>query len=152
MRVDDPFRDEFGPIDYVVVEFPGGAVTADGFRALLDLVERQLIRVLDLEFVRRGADGVPEAVDATGVQMPEGVDVHRLAGAFSGLLDRDDIAQTGAGIAAGSVAAVLVYEELALLPALLAWARDGATIIAEGPILPDELDAALDATDDVEGA
>ncbi len=50
------FDAKLGPIDYVVVEVPGGTVGADGFRELLALVERNAIRVLDLE-IRHARSG-----------------------------------------------------------------------------------------------
>ena len=46
-----------GPVSYLIVEFPGNKMTGDGFQALIDLVDRGLIRILDLEFVTRRDDG-----------------------------------------------------------------------------------------------
>lgn len=49
--------DEMGPIDYVVIEFPGNRMTGEAFPLLLDLVDRGLVRILDLTFVRKDLDG-----------------------------------------------------------------------------------------------
>ena len=49
--------DEMGPIDYLVVEFPGSRMTGEGFPLLVDLVDRGIIRILDLVFVSKGEDG-----------------------------------------------------------------------------------------------
>ncbi len=46
-----------GPIDYLAVEWPGGHVTGEGFELLLDLTQRGIVRVLDLEFITKAADG-----------------------------------------------------------------------------------------------
>ncbi len=54
--------DELGPIDFVVVEFPGNHMTGEGLPLLVDLVEREVIRILDLLFVRKDADGTVTAV------------------------------------------------------------------------------------------
>jgi hypothetical protein len=51
-----PF-DEMGPIDYVVVEFPGNRMTGEAFPILVDLVDRGVVRILDLVFVRKDTDG-----------------------------------------------------------------------------------------------
>ena len=45
--------DLLAPVDVIVVEFPDGLVTAEGFDRLLDLVDRNVIRILDVEFVSR---------------------------------------------------------------------------------------------------
>ena len=49
--------DELGPIDYVIIEFPGSKMTGEGFPILVDLVDRGIIRLLDLIFVSKEADG-----------------------------------------------------------------------------------------------
>lgn len=49
--------DETGPIDYLVVEFPGNRMTGEGLPLLVDLVDRGIIRILDLVFVRKDQDG-----------------------------------------------------------------------------------------------
>ena len=54
---------ELGPVDYLVIEFPGNKMTGEGFPILVDLVERGIIRILDLAFITRGADGAIDAVD-----------------------------------------------------------------------------------------
>ena len=49
--------DEMGPIDYVVVEFPGSRMTGEGLPLLVDLVDRGIIRILDLLFIQKELDG-----------------------------------------------------------------------------------------------
>ena len=46
-----------GPIDYLVVEFPGNRMTGEAFPLLVDLVDRGLIRIIDFVFVRKELDG-----------------------------------------------------------------------------------------------
>ena len=52
-----------GPVSYLVVEFPGSKMTGEGFPALLDLVDRGVIRVLDLMFVTRDLDGTARVIN-----------------------------------------------------------------------------------------
>jgi len=86
-------------------------------------------------------------VDADGLDTEPWVDLSAFAGASSGILDRSDIEEVGAAIGAGSVAAVLVYEELVIFPLIAAWRRGGARVIAQGQISPDDIVLALDATE-----
>jgi len=140
------FDSELGPIAYVAVEFPGGVVGAEGFRELLALVERQAIRVLDLEFVTP-ADGGVRTVEPASLGTADGLDMSAFDGASSGILDAEDLASLGARLTAGSVAAVLVYEELSMLQVLASWESAGANLLAEGPVDAGELISALDATE-----
>lgn len=141
MAADD---DRFGPVDYLVVQFPQGEVGRDGFARLLGLVDAGTIRVLDLEFVTNDA-GTVRTVPAAALD----IDLADLDGANSGLLDAADLDVVAAEVAPGSVAAVLVYEELSLLPVLRAWEAVGATVVADGPVTVDDLDAALSTTEPV---
>ena len=139
--------DDLGPMDYLAVEFPGGRITGDGFAVLLDLVDRGVVRILDLEFVTKSPDGSVGVVDVARLDTDPGLDLSPFAGASSGILDRSDIEEVGAAIGTASVAAVLVYEELVIFPLIAAWRRSGARVIAEGQISPDDIVLALDATE-----
>jgi len=127
-----------GPIDYVVVEFTDPATLRDGFDRLLGLVERGLIQVLDLEFVAN-TDGA-RVVDATEIS----ADFAQFAGACSGLLDQEDLDTVAAALAPDTSAAVLVYEELAIVDVITAWEDAGSRIVAEGPVDVDDIGQALD--------
>ncbi|TQJ57091.1 hypothetical protein FBY34_4934 [Streptomyces sp. SLBN-115] len=140
---------EMGPIDYVVVEFPGNRMTGEGFPLLVDLVDRGLIRILDLLFVRKEEDGSVvglEIADLTG----DGVlDLAVFEGASSGLLGQDDIEEAGGALGAGNSAAILVYENLWAAPFATALRRGGAQLVASGRIPVPAVLAALDETDDL---
>lgn len=137
-------EDLFGPIDVVVVEFPDGAPTPSGFDGLLALVDSGHIRVLDVEFVRKRS-GVVEPVDIGDLDQPS---VSSFAGASSGLLDADDLAQLADDLADDALAVIVVFEELSILRVLEAWEADGAHVVAAGHLTPVELAEALDATDE----
>ena len=93
-----PDSDQLGPMDYAAVEFPGGRITGDGFRILLDLADRGSVRILDLEFVTRTSDGSIEVVDIAALDTEPGVDLTPFAGASSGILDRVDLDEVGGNI------------------------------------------------------
>ncbi|MFJ9943753.1 DUF6325 family protein [Streptomyces erythrochromogenes] len=133
-----------GPVDYLIVEFPGNKMTGEGFPLLVDLVDRGVIRILDLVFVRKDADGSVVALelkDAGGGEM----DLSVFEGVASGLLGQDDIDEAGAALEAGSSAGILVYENVWAAPFALALRRSGAQLVAGGRIPVQALLASLDA-------
>lgn len=136
--------EQLGPIDFLAVEFPDGHPSSAGFELLLDLAERDVIRILDVEFVAKGADGVARAVP---VEEVAGAELSAWQGASSALLDVDDLARVGADMAAGGVAVVVVFENRWVTGLIDAWRSAGARLIAEGGIPAEDLVAALDATD-----
>jgi hypothetical protein len=130
----DESAPDTGPIDYLVVEFPEGTRIGEGLPLLLDLVDRGLIRILDLVFVRREGDGSltgVEILDLDGDGVPDLLEFH---GASSGLLGPDDLAEAGVVVAPGATAAVLVYENVWAAPLAGAIRRSGAQLIAGGRI------------------
>ncbi|MBS1849172.1 MAG: hypothetical protein JST73_12925 [Actinobacteria bacterium] len=135
--------DHFGPIDFFVVEFPDGEPVAGGFEALLELVDAGMIRVLDLELVRRSGSTV-ERVEIASFDEPS---VAVFDGASSGLLDEDDLGQLADEIGDGSLAAVFVYEELAVLSVFDAFEAAGAHVTSEGHLSVVELVDALDSSE-----
>ncbi|MBJ7339636.1 DUF6325 family protein [Mycolicibacterium sp.] len=132
-------EDRFGATAHVVVEFTDGATVKDGFTRLLALVDAGLIRVLDLEFVT-AVDGAARVRHASEVA----VELGTFDGASSGLLDREDLDDVATRLAPGATAAVLIYEDLAILDVVAAWENDGATVVSEGPVDVDDIDAALE--------
>lgn len=139
--------DVLGPVDFAVVEFPSGVIGGDGFAQLLKLADSGVIRVLDLEFVTRIADGTVVPVEVSDVAVGPGADLTPFTGASSGLVDATDLAALGDSIGVGSVAAVLVYEEQVLIPVVTAWHSAGGKLALVGHLEPADLDEALDATE-----
>jgi len=142
--VDD---DVLGPIDYLAVEWPGGHVTGEGFQLLLALVDRGIIRVLDLEFMAKAADGTVRRVALGDVEHGGDVDVTMWDGASSGLLDQSDIDEVATVIEPGSLAGILVYENLWATPLMAALDRSSARLVGDGRIVVEDLLTALDATE-----
>ncbi|MBV9577458.1 MAG: DUF1269 domain-containing protein [Chloroflexi bacterium] len=134
-----------GPIDYLAVEFPNGRVTGDEFRALADLGRRGIIRVLDLEFVTRSADGAARKVALSDVEHTDDIDATIWQGAESGVLDQSDFDLIAAGIEPGSLAGVLVYENVWAVPLIAAIDRANARIVGEGRIAVSDLMSSLES-------
>ena len=134
---------ELGPIDYLVVEFPGNRMTGEGWPLLVDLVDRGVIRLLDLVFIRKDEDG-----SVTGLSLQdlgaEGVDLTIFEGASSGLLGDDDLAEAAKAVEPGSSAGVMIYENSWAAPFATALRRGGGQLVAFGRIPVQALLAALE--------
>jgi len=139
---------EMGPIDFLVMEFDGDRLTGESLPLLVDLVDRGIIRILDLVFVRK-TGGVVSTLTIAEIDAEEGLDLTVFEGAWSGLVDRDDIDEAGQVLADGRVAVLVVYENSWAAPLVGALRRSGAQVVAGGRITVDALLGALDATESV---
>ncbi|MCY0950495.1 DUF6325 family protein [Streptomyces sp. H27-S2] len=138
--------EEMGPVDYLVVEFPGNRMTGEAFPLLIDLVDKGLIRILDLRFVRKDTDGAVTALEITGLDDHEGaVELAVFDGASSELLDQDDLDEAGNALQPGNAAAILVYENRWAAPFAAALRRSGAQMVAGGRIPVQALLASIEA-------
>jgi hypothetical protein len=140
---------ELGPIDYLVVEWPvGKQPTGEAMPVLVDLVDRGLIRVLDLAFVHKEEDGSIVGVDLSALGDAGAPELTIFEGASSGLLGHDDYQEAGAAIEPGCSAALLVYENTWAAPFATALRNSGAQLVANGRI---PVNAVLAALDELEG-
>ena len=96
--------DEMGPIDYLVVEFPGSRMTGEAFPLLVDLVDRGIIRILDLVFVRKEPDGSVVRHGDRRLRRRRRARPRRVRRRSSGLLGDDDIDEAGGVLEPGSSA------------------------------------------------
>lgn len=144
--------DEMGPIDYIVVEFPGSRMTGEGFPILLDLVDQGIIRILDLLFVTKELDGTIRAIEIADLDGDGALDLAAFEGASSGLLGEDDIDEAGSVLEAGSSAGILVFENVWAGPFASALRRGGGQLVASGRIPVQALLAALEAAESAESA
>jgi hypothetical protein len=139
--------DELGPIDYVVVEFPGSRMTGEGLPLLVDLVDRGIIRILDLLFVKKELDGSVKAVAIADFDKDGRLDLAVFEGASSGMLGQDDVDEAGGVLEPGSSAGILIYENRWAAPFAAALRRGGGQLVASGRIPHEDVIAALDATE-----
>ena len=135
---------DIGPIDYLIVEFPGNKMTGEGLPLLVDLVDRGIIRILDLRFIKREDDGSFTALAVSDFDGDGTLDLAIFEGVESGLLDDDDLGQAASVIAPGSAAGLLVYENTWAGPFVSAMRRAGADVVASGRIPAEDVIAMLD--------
>ena len=141
-------EEEFGPVDVAVIGYPPGApMTGEAIPILLDLVDRGIIRVLDALFVRKEADGTFSGFDFADLDQDSVGDLAVFAGATTGLLSDEDVAQTAAEIEPGSAAAMIVYENRWAARFISAVRRNCVVLIANRRIGVQDLIDALDAAE-----
>jgi Family of unknown function (DUF6325) len=136
-----------GPISYLIVEFPGNKMTGEGLPILVDLVERGVIRILDLMFASRDVDGSMRALELRDIDHDGQLDLAVFEGAASGLLDDSDLADAASVIEPGSAAAILIFENRWATSFTQALRRGGAELVAAGYIPQDAIAASLEATE-----
>jgi hypothetical protein len=140
--------EDLGPIDIVVIAYPADApMTGESVPIVLDLVERGIIRVLDVMFVVKEQDGTYSGFEATDLDSKGVGDFAAFEGASSGLLGDDDVAAAGDGIEPGSAAVILVYENRWAGPFAAAVRRNGGTVVAFQRVPVEDLIASLEAAE-----
>ena len=141
--------DEMGPVDFLVVEFPRGQSTFTGEMAaeLARLSHEGLIRVLDLLVVQKSADGTVEGFEIDDTDLD---DLRSLEAEIAEILAVGDVENLSAAMEPGSVAGVVVWENLWAIPFASAARRAGGQLIATGRIPIQAIAASLEADEEDE--
>ena len=140
--------DQLGPVDYLVVEFPGSNFNGEILPELVDLVQRGIVKVLDLVLIKKEEDGSFEAFEFDDIE--DGVlgELRELERELADVLSEEDVASVAEALEPGSTAGLLVYENLWAAPFASAVRRSGGQLIANGRIPVQALIAAMEADDD----
>jgi Family of unknown function (DUF6325) len=141
----DVSLDELGPVDYVIVEFPAEASNFTGEMAteLLALVDRGIIRVIDVLILTKSEDGTVEAMELSDIE--ELGELETLEAELAELLAEDDVEHLAAAMDPGSTAGVLIWENLWAAPFASAARRSGGQLIANGRIPIQAIIASIEA-------
>ena len=137
---------DVGPVDLLIVEFPGNQFKGEIAPALRDLVTDGTVRVLDLLFVYKDADGEVGSVELAGLGpdlQPAFADLDGQLG--GGLLDAEDVAQVGANLQPDSSAALIVWENTWAARFVTAMERAGARVVDQARIPAEAVKAALES-------
>jgi hypothetical protein len=130
-----------GPVEYLVLGFPGNQFTGAIAPALADLSASGTIRILDLVFIAKDADG-----DVVAVELEDHDEAEAFAGLegeIGGLVSQDDIEHAAEDLEPGSSAALLVWEDTWAAPLADALRKSGGVLIEGGRIPHDLIEAAL---------
>lgn len=137
---------ELGPIDWILIEFPGpptGAVAPH----LLDLVDKGLIRILDLVLVVKSADGEITIAELADIDGDGELDLAVFEGVRTGILGEEDVNEAAEAMEADTSAALLLYENRWAAPFATAVRSVGGQLVASGRIPVQDIIDALDALD-----
>ena len=141
--------DELGPVDWIVVEFPGSRFNGEIAPALRDLVDREVVRVLDLLVLKKDTDGALDAFELSDLDTSEIGELRGYESELAMLLSEEDVTAVAAAIEPGSSAAVLVWENTWAAPFASAVRHSGGQLVASGRI---PIQALLAAVEDDESA
>lgn len=140
--------DELGPVDWIVIEFPGSKFNGKIAPALVDLVDRDLIRVLDLLVLKKETDGSVEAFEIGDLDAGELGALRSFEEELAMLLSEEDVEAVSAALEPGSTAAVLVWENTWAAPFGAAVRHSGGQLVASGRIPVQALLAAVEVEDE----
>lgn len=141
-----------GPIDFLLIEFDADKMTGEAAGALLDLVEQGIVRIYDLLVIRKDSDGTITGIDVSDLSADSLGGFVAFAGARSGLVGDDDIAEAGGVMEPGTAAALIVYENTWAVPFVTAARNAGAEVIASARIPADVVMEVLDALEAADAA
>ncbi|MFB7554730.1 DUF6325 family protein [Streptomyces brevispora] len=134
-----------GPVEYLVIAFPGGRFTGAIAPALAEAVASKAVRIIDLTFVYRADDGAIEMVELEDLDPQELVSFEPVEGEITGMLNSDDIRKLGERVPPGSSAALIVWEDLWAVPLTEAVRASGGQLVAHERIPADVAEAAVSA-------
>ena len=143
--------DELGPVDWMVIEFPGNQFNGQISPALADLVDRDVVRVLDLVILKKDDDGSLEAFELSDLDDSETGELRTYEAGLAMLLSEDDVTAVADALEPGSTAGVLVWENTWAAPFGAAVRNSGGQLVASGRIPTQALVAALEDEDEGEG-
>jgi uncharacterized membrane protein len=127
----------YGPVEYIIIGFPGNQFKGEIVPELVNLVEAGLIRILDLVIISRN-----EAGDVLVVEVDEDGDLSimfaALEGEVGGVIGNEDIQHAAESIEPGSSAALLVWEDTWATPFVQA-VRNAGGVLIEGARIPHDL-------------
>ena len=140
--------DELGPVDYIVVEFPGSKFNGEIAPALNDLVDRGIIRVLDIVILQKDDKGTLEVAELSDLDESEIGSIRAYETELAMLLSEDDVIAVAEAIEPGTTAAVLVWENKWAVPFATAVRHSGGQLVASGRIPIQAIAAAIEADED----
>jgi hypothetical protein len=142
---------EMGPIDWLLIEFDR-PLTGRAAAPLLDLVERGLIRILDIMFIRKLSDGSVQAIEISDFPGDEAVHIDVFDGLATGILGEEDLTAAGEALEVDTRAIMLVFENTWAAPFAVAVREAGGFLVDQGRIPVQSIVAALEELDALEAA
>lgn len=131
-----------GPMELIVLGFDGNNFTGEITPALLDLVDRGIVRIVDLAIVIKKADGETMILEMQDLSAEVAAAMVRLAGSISGLMSEADLLELAEDMVPNSTVAVFLCEHLWATRFATAVRSAGGTLVMSERIPGDVIDAA----------
>jgi hypothetical protein len=141
---------DVGPIDFLALEFPGARLTGEGMAILVDLVDRGIIRILDMRAVVRGEDGTVTAMALSDLDGDGALDLALFEGVGSDLLDDDDVNEAAGLVEPGNAVALIVYENTWARGFVAAARESGGELVAGARLPAQDVMAAIEAMESLD--
>jgi uncharacterized membrane protein len=151
MTSTDTSLDELGPVDCVVLSFPGNQFKGEIAPAIGELVENGTIRIIDLVFVKKDADGSLEMIELNEIGTEEGGGFDDVEGEVGELLTEDDLDRIGDVLEPNSSAALLVWENVWARKVVAAIRNAGGEVIMSERIPRELVIAAIESAEEAAG-
>ncbi|MGZ4549793.1 MAG: DUF6325 family protein [Blastococcus sp.] len=133
-----------GPIELVVLGFPGSRFTGDIRPRIEELVDRKIVNVIDAVFIRKGADGAIELNELR--ELTDDPEASTLGSFLSGQLDLisdDDVESLAVDLQPGSSALAIAFEHTWMKPVRDAVTASGGVLLSDihvpGPVVDEVL-------------
>jgi hypothetical protein len=133
-----------GPVEYIIIAFPGNQFRGEIAPAMEKLIADGTVRIIDLVFVSKDADGNVTAFEFD--QLDELAAFADLPGEVGGLVNQEDIEYAGAALDLDSSAVLIVWEDTWATELAVAVRGAGGVVLEGGRIAPDLVEAALEQT------
>jgi hypothetical protein len=144
---------ELGPVDVVVIGFPADAPrTGEAVPIFLDLVERGIIRVLDVLMVQKEQDGSMSGLELGDLDRDGLAELRVFEGARTGMLGEEDASTAGEGLEPGEAAVLICFENSWAAPFVTTVRRNGGSLLAFQRVPAQEVIDAVGALEAAEAA
>ena len=142
---------ELGPVDIVVIGFPPDAPrTGESIPIVVDLVDRGIIRILDVMMIQKDADGVVAELEITNLGGEVSTHLDVFQGASTGMLGEEDASVAGNGLQPGEAAVMICFENTWAAPFVTSVMRNGGSVVAFERIPAEDLIETLNALEAAE--
>ncbi len=127
---------DIGPVEYIILGFPGNNFSGQIVPELNKLIDSGLVRIIDLTFITKDADGHVEVVEYDAVE--ELAEFAGLDAEVGGILNDEDVAHAALSLEPNSSAVLLIWEDAWAAP-FAAAVRNANGVILEGARIPREI-------------
>ncbi|MEV7780706.1 DUF6325 family protein [Kitasatospora sp. NPDC088351] len=121
---------DIGPVEYAVIAFPGNRFRGDIVPELKRLTSEGIVRIIDLTFIKRDADGTARVLELDALEEDEAAAFSEVDGEIQGLLSEEDLASVCEEIPPDSSAAIIVWENSWATPLVRVLKEAGGLLVA----------------------